>query len=172
MRPYAFAATCFAVAITAGMAAAQTQNPAARTSAGAVQTTAAAEGLANLPEACRTAAQGTPMGQMMQGMPMMQGTMPPLQNMPMMANLPPANADYMEAMRTMNPAMMHGMAIGDPELAFLCAMVPHHQGAIDMAEAVLKHAKDAEVRKNAEKTIADQKKDIEELTRLIEKRGK
>ncbi len=109
---------------------------------------------------------------MMQNMPMMQGTMPPVQSMPMGQNLGEANQDYMQVMRSMNAPMMAGMMIQNPDLAFACAMIPHHQGAIDMAKAVLKHGKDAEVKKLAQKTIDDQEKDIKELTEVLNKHAK
>jgi uncharacterized protein (DUF305 family) len=123
----------------------------------------------NMPEACRRQVQNSQMGQMMQNMPMMQSGMMPMQNMPMAANMPEASRDYMEVMRKMNPPMMMGMMINDPEVAFICAMIPHHQGAIDMAQAVLKHTQDAEVKKMAEKTIKEQEKDIAELNDLLKK---
>ncbi len=41
-----------------------------------------------------------------------------------------------------------------------------------MAETVLKHSRDGDIRKNAEKTIRDRKKDTEDLTKLIGKHGK
>lgn len=46
-------------------------------------------------------------------------------------------------------------------------MIPHHQGAIDMSQTVLPQATDAQVRKMAEKTAADQRKDIDELERWL-----
>jgi uncharacterized protein (DUF305 family) len=165
-------------------AQAQTQSPLPGTAPGAVQQGQApasgsgaqpnpAQMMQNLPEGCRKSAQSSPMGQMMQNMPMMQaGGMMPMQNMPMMANMPEANRDYMEVMRKMNPLMMMGMTINDPELAFLCSMIPHHQGAIDMAQAVLKHTKDADVKRAAEKSIKEQEKEIAELTDLVKEHAK
>ncbi len=167
MRRYGFnlfAGAVFLVATTV----AQAQSPAPSTAPGATN----AQALQSLPEGCRKAAQDSQMGQRMQSMPMMQGTMPPVQSMPMMQGMAEANQGYMEAMQKMNPPMMAGMAINDPELAFLCSMIPHHQGAIDMAEVVLRHTKDSDIKKNAEKTIKDQKKDIEDLTELVKKHGK
>jgi uncharacterized protein (DUF305 family) len=161
--------TAFSLAVAlAGLAYAQTPAPAQSTAPGASPSSA----LQNLPEGCRKVAQTSQMGQMMQNMPMMQGGMMPMQNMPMAAGMGEANRDYMEAMRKMNPPMMMGMMINDPEVAFICAMIPHHQGAIDMAQAVLKHTKDAELKKTAEKSIEEQKKEIAELNEILKKHVK
>ncbi|MFO1151057.1 MAG: DUF305 domain-containing protein [Alsobacter sp.] len=118
-----------------------------------------------LPDACKKAAQGSSMGQMMQTSGMGQGTMSS-------DSMPAVNQAYMDAMRDMNPPMMLGMSIADPNLVFVCSMIPHHQGAIDMAKAALKSAKDAEVRKMAERTIKEQEKEIEEMSRMAAKLAK
>lgn len=135
-----------------------------------------------MPEACRNLSQGAPRGAgmqnmpMMQGgmqnMPMMQGGMPPKENMPMGQHMSEAGRDYMQVMQGMNPPMMASMMIEDPDVAFLCTMIPHHQGAIGMARAVLKHGKDAEVKKLAEKTIKEQEEDIKELTEAVKMHAK
>ena len=48
---------------------------------------------------------------------------------------------YMEAMKRMDGPMMHGIQAGDPDVAVVQAMIPHHQGAIDMARAVVQFGK-------------------------------
>ncbi|WAJ31249.1 CopM family metallochaperone [Antarcticirhabdus aurantiaca] len=73
----------------------------------------------------------------------------------------------MDAMMKMHMPMMQAMMIEDPDLAFNCGMIAHHQGAIAMAEVELKMGKDEESKKMAQKIIDDQKKEIEEMTAWV-----
>jgi len=49
---------------------------------------------------------------------------------------------------------------GDADVDFLAGMIPHHQGAVDMAEVVLKYGKDPKVKKLAQDIVVAQKKEI------------
>ena len=49
--------------------------------------------------------------------------------------------------------------------AFIDAMVPHHQGAIRMARAVLAVSEDAELRRLAERIVANQRREIAQMNR-------
>ena len=50
---------------------------------------------------------------------------------------------------------------GDPDHDFTTMMIPHHQGAIDMAKAVLLHGKDPVIRRLAEEIVVTQQQEIE-----------
>jgi uncharacterized protein (DUF305 family) len=122
------------------------------------------------------------MMQMMQNcmgmMQMMQGSMQSMpmqggmnQDMPMQGNMSEATAAYMAAMSKMNAPMMQGIQSGDPDIAFVKGMIPHHQSAIDMANAALQYGKDAQVKAWAEQIIAAQEKEIAEMQEWLKAHG-
>ncbi len=56
---------------------------------------------------------------------------------------------------------MHGPGYtGQPDVDFLAMMIPHHEGAVDMARLVLIHGRDPMVRQLAEDIIASQTVEI------------
>jgi uncharacterized protein (DUF305 family) len=62
--------------------------------------------------------------------------------------------------------MMQGMMAprtGNADQDFVASMIPHHQGAIDMAKVELQYGKDPMLRKLAEGIVAAQEKEIAEL---------
>lgn len=63
------------------------------------------------------------------------------------------------AMKAMTP--MAGMSMGEDK-AFLEAMIPHHQDAIDMSELALKKATKPELRKFAQGVMDTQSKEIKQ----------
>jgi len=59
--------------------------------------------------------------------------------------------------------MMADMTIkptGDVDRDFVAMMVPHHQGAVDMAKAELKYGHNAQLRQLAQEIVAAQQKEI------------
>lgn len=56
---------------------------------------------------------------------------------------------------------------GDADKDFLASMIPHHQGAIDMAEVVLQHGKNPKIRQLAQEIITMQKKEIADMKQLL-----
>ena len=69
---------------------------------------------------------------------------------------------YTDAHQTMM-GTMQAKPTGDADRDFAAMMIPHHQGAIDMARVQLQHGKDPELRRMAQKMIDDQEREIAEL---------
>jgi uncharacterized protein (DUF305 family) len=73
-----------------------------------------------------------------------------------------------------NARMHKDMAIaytGDADIDFARGMIPHHQGAIDMAKIVLEYGKDAELKKLAQEVISAQEEEIAFLKDWLKKKG-
>jgi uncharacterized protein (DUF305 family) len=70
-----------------------------------------------------------------------------------------ANAAFADANARMHGAMNVPLT-GNPDVDFIAGMIPHHQGAVDMARIVLEYGSDPEVRTFAEGVIAAQEAEI------------
>ncbi len=97
--------------------------------------------------------------------------------MSMMAEMQPkptdtaSTKDYKEAHRKMMKDM-HKPFTGNADVDFRVHMIPHHQGAVDMARIALKHAMDAETKTMAEAVIKEQEREIAEMQAWLKKNGK
>jgi uncharacterized protein (DUF305 family) len=83
----------------------------------------------------------------------------------------PADKAFMESMQS----MMKNMKVkptGNTGKDFVLMMMPHHQGAIDMAKVELQYGKDPELRQLATDIVAAQEKEIAEMKVWLAKNGK
>ena len=60
---------------------------------------------------------------------------------------------------------------GDPDIDFRVQMIPHHQGAIDMARVALRRANDPFTRQLAEAIIVEQQREIYDMRNWLARRG-
>ena len=75
----------------------------------------------------------------------------------------PVETSMMAAMDKMSKDMAAVPMTGDADRDFVGMMLPHHQGAIDMAKFELAHGKDPAILKLARAIVAAQNKEIAEM---------
>lgn len=80
-----------------------------------------------------------------------------------------AHTALMAGMDRMNADMMAGGSAKDLDVAFICSMIPHHRGAIDMAKAELQYGDDEWAKTLAQQVIAAQEKEIAEMLEWLGK---
>lgn len=77
---------------------------------------------------------------------------------------PPQRPAFDVLMAEAGQKMHHGMAAarptGNPDVDFVRMMIPHHQGAVEMAKALLLHGHDHELQQLAKSIITDQENEI------------
>lgn len=93
-------------------------------------------------------------------------------DMSAMAAAPATGDEAHQAMAATMDAMHGDMAAGmtatDIDVAFVCGMIPHHQGAIDMARVELQYGKDEWAREMAQKVIDAQEQEIADMLKWLE----
>ena len=77
-----------------------------------------------------------------------------------------------DSMNVMHKGMHSAPYTGNPDRDFVTMMIPHHQGAIDMAKVVLSYGKDSEIKKLAEGIIKAQEEEIAQMQAWLKKNAK
>jgi uncharacterized protein (DUF305 family) len=75
----------------------------------------------------------------------------------------PSERSFLEETSAAMTRMMDGMSArptGNVDVDFAAMMIPHHQGAIDMAVAELRHGRNEKLRRIAQEIIVDQQQEI------------
>ena len=75
-----------------------------------------------------------------------------------------------ESMDRMDKGMKSAPMNGDVDHDFVTMMMPHHQGAIDMAKAELAYGKDPVMRRLAEEIVVDQQSEIQAMQLWLSKK--
>ena len=91
--------------------------------------------------------------------------------MPMKTAASPADTAFAASMQN----MMKGMNVkptGNPDKDFVLMMMPHHQGAIDMAKVELQYGTDTELRSLATDIVSAQEKEIAQMKAWLAKHNK
>jgi hypothetical protein len=84
--------------------------------------------------------------------------------------LPGAASDFDRALRTIMVRMESAMCItpsADADRDFARAMIPHHQGAIEMARLELLHGRDERLRRLAQGIVIEQSQEIELMQSIV-----
>jgi len=75
------------------------------------------------------------------------------------------------AMMVMDGGMNGAPMTGDPDHDFAAMMIPHHQGAIDMAKAELLYGKNPVLRRLAQEIVVTQDSEITVMQRELQKQA-
>jgi len=86
------------------------------------------------------------------------------------ADAAPSTEAFLAANRKMHTAMDVPYT-GDADVDFVRAMIPHHEGAIEMARIARDYGDDPDVRELAEGIITSQQAEVDWMVQWLEKHG-
>ena len=130
---------------------------------------AAAQPMANMPGMAAPTPPAAPVAPAVAAPAVAQPSIPGLQH-PGASFASPSTADFRQAM----DKMMHAMDLpyaGKSDQDFVTHMIPHHQGAIDMAETELKYGSDPKIKQLAARIISSQQHEIATMQAWLDKNG-
>lgn len=141
--------------------------------------------MGSMPEQCQAAMQAMPsecvaamremmqtgMGQGVHGGMMQHGDADSDAGSPADESASAARQAYQDAMDRMHGPMAEAGLEEDPDVAFVKGMIPHHQGAIDMARIVQQYGDDEETKSWAARIIEAQEGEIREMEEWLRQRG-
>jgi uncharacterized protein (DUF305 family) len=84
-------------------------------------------------------------------------------------SMSPAWPAFVDSVEHMHAAMMSVGPSANSDVDFVSLMLPHHQAAIDMAEAQLMYGKDPQMRRLAQEIITDQESEIQLMQLWLKK---
>ena len=76
-----------------------------------------------------------------------------------------------DAMNVMHKGMHSAPYTGEADHDFVTMMIPHHQGAVDMAKSLLLYGKDPQMRRFAQEIITDQESEIQLMQFWLKQHG-
>jgi len=89
----------------------------------------------------------------------------------MAAGTDAAHAALIQTMEPMHSDMMRGMMAADFQTAFVCSMIPHHQGAVEMAQVAQAYASDPWILMFAQEIVSAQQVEIREMQAWLARRS-
>lgn len=82
-----------------------------------------------------------------------------------------ARAALIQTMEPMHSDMMRGMTAAEFETAFVCSMIPHHQGAVEMAQVAQQFSTEPWIQMFAQEIISAQQVEIAEMQAWLSRRA-